>query len=89
MFSFAPLPLYSRGKVTGTHLIRDWVGPKAGLGVLEKRKKFPPRPGMEPRYLGRSASSLVTVSTELSQLLNYIIRNFTIFTLYWLLFTKL
>jgi hypothetical protein len=39
--SFAPLPLYARGKAPNTHWIRCGVDPKAGL------------PGLELRPLGR------------------------------------
>jgi hypothetical protein len=36
--SFTPLPLYSQGKAPDTHLIGGWVGPRAGLDVLVRRK---------------------------------------------------
>jgi hypothetical protein len=37
--SFTPRPLYPhRKKPPGTHCIGDWVGPRAGLDDVEKRK---------------------------------------------------
>jgi hypothetical protein len=38
LVSFLPLPLYPRGKTPGTHWIRGWVGTRAGLDAVEKRK---------------------------------------------------
>jgi hypothetical protein len=40
----------------GTHWIGDWVGPRAGLDDVEKRK-FLSFPGLELRPLGRPARS--------------------------------
>jgi hypothetical protein len=40
----------------GTHWIRGWVGPRAGLDAVEKRK-FLTLPGLELRPLGRPARS--------------------------------
>jgi len=37
-------------KTPGTHLIGGWVGPRAGLDFLEKRKSLPLR-GFEPRIV--------------------------------------
>jgi hypothetical protein len=54
-------------------------GTQGGSGRFVEDKNIPTVPGIKPRFLGRSASSLVTVSTELS-LHNYIITNFTICT---------
>jgi hypothetical protein len=39
-----------------THWIGDWVGPRAGLNDVEKRK-FVTLPGLELRPLGRAAHS--------------------------------
>jgi len=36
--SFTPLPLYLWGKNHGTHRIGGWVGPRAGLDAVAKRK---------------------------------------------------
>jgi len=36
--SFMPLPLYSQGKTPGTHWIGGWVGSRARLGAVVKRK---------------------------------------------------
>jgi hypothetical protein len=38
---FTPLLLCPRVNRTGTHCIGDWVGPRAGLNVEEKRKASP------------------------------------------------
>jgi hypothetical protein len=45
-----------RGKAPGTHWIRGWVGPRAGLDDLEKRKYLTP-PGLELLTLGRPTRS--------------------------------
>jgi hypothetical protein len=39
--SFAPRPLYPRGKSPGTHWIRRWVDPRPGLDVAAKRRILP------------------------------------------------
>jgi hypothetical protein len=43
-------------RVPAIHWIGDWVGPRVGLNVVEKRK-FLTLPGLELRPLGRSARS--------------------------------
>jgi hypothetical protein len=48
----------------GTHCIKGWVRPRAGLDVMEKKTLFP-LPGNKPHILGRPARSLVTIPTEL------------------------
>jgi hypothetical protein len=45
----------------GTHWIRDWVGPRAGLDAVEKRKPYPPRP---------SSPQPIVIPTELSRSLS-------------------
>jgi hypothetical protein len=35
--SLTPQSLYPRGKIPGTHGIRGWVGPRAGLDDVERR----------------------------------------------------
>jgi hypothetical protein len=37
-----------RERVPGTHWIGGWLGPRAGLDVMVKRKKSQPLPGIEP-----------------------------------------
>jgi hypothetical protein len=54
--SFTPLPLYLRERAPGTHWIGGWVGPRAGLDDVEKRK-FLSLPGLLLRPLGRPARS--------------------------------
>jgi hypothetical protein len=34
--SFMPLPLYTRRKAPDTHWIEGWVGPRAGLDIMER-----------------------------------------------------
>jgi hypothetical protein len=41
--SFTPQPLYPQGKSPGTHWIGDWVGPRAVLDAVVKRKIPSPR----------------------------------------------
>jgi hypothetical protein len=36
--SFTPYPLYPGEKAPGTHSIEGWVGSRAGLDALEKKK---------------------------------------------------
>jgi hypothetical protein len=38
MVSFTPQPLLYQGKNSGTHWLGAWVGPRAGLDVVAKRK---------------------------------------------------
>jgi hypothetical protein len=54
--SFTPRPLYPRVKSLWYPLDRLGVGPRTGLGDVERRK-FLPLPGLEVRPLGRPASS--------------------------------
>jgi len=61
--------LYPRGKISGTHWIGCWVGPRAGLDMVEKTKG--PCPIRESN-LGRPASSLVTILTPVCVLLPYL-----------------
>jgi hypothetical protein len=44
------------GRAPGTHWVRDWVGPRACLDDVEKRK-FLNSPGLELRPLGHPARS--------------------------------
>jgi hypothetical protein len=54
--SFTLRPLYPWELAPGTHWIGRWVGPRAGLDEVEKRK-FLTLPGLELRSLGRPARS--------------------------------
>jgi len=38
MVSLTPRPIYPREKDPGIHWIGDWVGPKAGVDTVLKRK---------------------------------------------------
>jgi hypothetical protein len=60
--SFMPRPLYPRQRATDTCLIWGWVGTRAGLVVMEKRKILPLL-GFEPRP---SIPQPVFIPTELS-----------------------
>jgi hypothetical protein len=51
-----PCRFIRRERIPGTHLIWDWVGPRAGLDAVERRK-FLTLPGLELRPLCRSARS--------------------------------
>jgi hypothetical protein len=53
--SFTPRPLYPGQRAPGTHWI-GWVGPRAGLDDVEKRK-FLTLPGLELRPICRPARS--------------------------------
>jgi len=39
--SFTPRPFYPRGKDPGTHWKGDWMGLRAGVDEVAKRKNFP------------------------------------------------
>jgi hypothetical protein len=39
--SFTPLPLYPGERARGTDFTGGWVGPRAGLGVMEKKNLLP------------------------------------------------
>jgi hypothetical protein len=47
--SFTPQPLYPQGKSPGTHWIGGWVGPRAVLDAVVKRKIPSPRRESNPR----------------------------------------
>jgi hypothetical protein len=47
--SFTPRPLYPRVRVPGTHCIGGWVGPRAVLDAVVKRKIPSPRRESNPR----------------------------------------
>jgi hypothetical protein len=63
--SFTHRPLYPRETAPSTHWIGGWVGPRAGLDAVVKRKIPSPCGEWNP---GRSARSLVTILTELPRL---------------------
>jgi hypothetical protein len=48
VMSFTSRPLYPKEKSPGTHSIGGWVGLRAGLEAVEKRKTFT-LPEIEPR----------------------------------------
>jgi hypothetical protein len=54
--SFTPRPFYPREEVPFTQCIGGWVGPRAGLDYVEKRK-FLTLPGLKLRPLGRPTRS--------------------------------
>jgi hypothetical protein len=61
---------FTTGEIApGTQWIGGWVGPRAGLDVMEKRKNVSPLMQMEPSFLDRPVRSLVTMWTELSRVL--------------------
>jgi hypothetical protein len=46
--SITPRPYYLRERAPGTHWIGSWVGPRAVLDIVVKRKIPTPPPGIEP-----------------------------------------
>jgi hypothetical protein len=58
--------LTPRKRASETHCIEGWVGPRARLGMVVKRKIPGPCRELNP---GHPACSLVTILTELFQLL--------------------
>jgi hypothetical protein len=55
-------PIPPGGRYVGTHWIGRWVGPRAGLDAVAKRKNLAP---CRESNLGHPSRSLVTVLTEL------------------------
>jgi len=49
VLSFISWSLYPRERAPGTHWIRDWVGPKAGLDAMVKRKILSPYQDLNPQ----------------------------------------
>jgi hypothetical protein len=47
--SFTPLPLHPLGKSPGSHWIGSWVGPRASLDAVVKRKIHSPYRDSNPR----------------------------------------
>jgi hypothetical protein len=56
-------------RTPGTHWIRGWVDPRAGLDAVAKRKTPSPRRKSNPDHPHRPACSLVAIQTELSPLI--------------------
>jgi hypothetical protein len=54
MVRFMPWLIFPEERVTGTHCIRDWVGPRAGLNDMEKRR-FLTLPRLKLQPLSRTA----------------------------------
>jgi hypothetical protein len=67
MVSFTPWPLNPWERTPAPHWIEGWVGPRAGLDAVVKRKILIP---YRESNLGRPARNLVAIPTELSRLLN-------------------
>jgi len=64
--SFTPQPLYPRETSPFTHWIGDWVGSRAGLDAVAKRKNFLSLSDIEPQ--SSPARIPVTILLELSRL---------------------
>jgi hypothetical protein len=60
--SFTPLPIYLWGKALCIHGVGGWVGPRAVLDAVSKRKSHCPCRDSNP---SRPARSLITMLTEL------------------------
>jgi hypothetical protein len=60
----SPSHFTPRERNPSTPWIRHWVGPRVGLDVVVKRKKFFPCPCLELK-LGHQAHGLVTILTDL------------------------
>jgi hypothetical protein len=60
MASFAPRPLYPRGKIPGTHWIRGWVGSRAGLDAVVRRRNSIPWWESNPSHPASPYSDWVT-----------------------------
>jgi hypothetical protein len=76
--SFIPRPLYLKGNIPWYPVFRRLVGPRTGLGILEKRMN--PWPIQESNH-HYPTCSLVTILTELLQLCPVYCKSF--FTKIW------
>jgi hypothetical protein len=61
--TISPLPFTAEDEDPGAHWMGGWVGTRAGLNAVEKRKIFP-LPGLEPQP---SSPQSVDIPTELSR----------------------
>jgi hypothetical protein len=61
-----PRPLYTQERTHDTHWIGGWVGPRADLEAVARRKKSQPLSQIENR--GGPARSLIIIPTELPQI---------------------
>jgi hypothetical protein len=62
------VPPYPRGNSPLFLLYRRMSGPQSKCGCYGGEKTLLSLAGIEPRYLGRPASKLVAISTQLSRL---------------------
>jgi hypothetical protein len=65
VISFTPRPFYPLETAPSTQWIVRWVDFRAGLYCVKRKKKPRSLPGIEPRFLGHSTWSLVTILSEL------------------------
>jgi len=63
-----PAALLPENQPPGSHWIGGWVGPRAGLGTVAKKKILS---SCRKSNLYRSAGGLVIILTELSRLINW------------------
>jgi hypothetical protein len=63
--NFTPRPVYPVERAPGAHCIGGWVGPRAGLDAVKKRKisfscreSNPDHPAVTPRYTHRTIPAL-------------------------------
>jgi hypothetical protein len=74
----ASAALYPGERTPGTHCTGVWVGPRVGLDTEAREKIISPLPGIEPRFLGRTARILtelpgpVCIITTVKKLLSSI-----------------
>jgi hypothetical protein len=59
MISFTPRPPYPQGK--GTHWTGGWVGPRAVLDVVVKRKNSQPPPEIDSQNPGRPTRPVIEI----------------------------
>jgi hypothetical protein len=65
MVSFTPRPFTHGETAPGTRCVGDRVDPRAGLSAVDKINISSLFLGVEPRFLGRPALSLVPIPPEL------------------------
>jgi hypothetical protein len=72
-----PAALPQGKQLPGTDCVGGWLGPRTGMDVVDERNISSLPPGIESRFLGRPADSVVAIPTELPyfSLFNYAVRN--------------
>jgi hypothetical protein len=66
MVSFTHRLIYRQEGTAGSLLLKGWVGQRVGLSAMKKEVSFALL-GIERRFIGRAARSLITILAKLYQ----------------------